>query len=153
MLICFFSSRFNIQSFTDAQIRSRFRFHSAADIIRLVAALGLPAEIRLDNGSVIDGVTALCVTLRRLAYPCRLEDLEPTFGRNREVLSLTVKKPWSWFTSATSPSCMILIIPGCRYCRHLAVSLVSIYKKMLFIEAIRLSRKMWHSCMSYSFLF
>ena len=91
-LFMYLASRFDLHSFSDAQIRSRFRFHSAADIIRLAAGLGLPAEMRLANGSVIDGVSALCITLRRLAYPCRLEELEPTFGRNREVLSMCVKE-------------------------------------------------------------
>lgn len=84
--------KFDLDRKTDAQIKNLFRFRSAVDVRRLIRALGLPAEIRVANGAVTDVETAVCLTLRRLAYPCRLSDLEPLFGRNKEVLSMLINE-------------------------------------------------------------
>ncbi|KAL3224119.1 hypothetical protein MRX96_026702 [Rhipicephalus microplus] len=39
------------------------------------------------QGVHVSGVEALCLTLRRLAYPNRLRELEPLFGRHYSVIS------------------------------------------------------------------
>lgn len=36
---------------------------------------------------MVSGVEGLCTVLRRLAYPCRLEDLEPVLGRTKVEIS------------------------------------------------------------------
>ena len=50
------------------------------DIRDLYAALRLPDVIKCRQGSVCDGLTGLCVVLKRLTYPCRYSDMIPTFG-------------------------------------------------------------------------
>ena len=42
---------------------------------------GLPEVYRCYNGIVVDSVEALCVCMKRFAYPCRYVDLVPKFGR------------------------------------------------------------------------
>ena len=88
-----------ISMFSSDWIYSSTRFHSAADLLRLYTALGLPARIVLDNGSVISGEEALLVTLYRLSFPRRLSDTEETFGReyshwSRVTLKWIVKHWW-----------------------------------------------------------
>ncbi len=51
------------------------------DIYNLVNTFGLPDVYHCYNGTVIDSVEALCVCLKRFAYPCRYADLVPRFGR------------------------------------------------------------------------
>ena len=38
--------------------------------------------------TICDGIEALCITLRRFAYPCRYSDLIPRFGRPVPELSM-----------------------------------------------------------------
>ena len=40
----------------------------------------MPEEIRCPNGSTADARTALCMLLRRLAYPIQGVDVEMQFG-------------------------------------------------------------------------
>ncbi|KXS13070.1 hypothetical protein M427DRAFT_100807, partial [Gonapodya prolifera JEL478] len=60
------------------------------DILRLWTALELPAVIVLEERHKFLGVEALCVLLKRLAFPNRLSDLSPTFGRSPGELSWIV---------------------------------------------------------------
>ena len=62
------------------------------DIVRLAALLELPAVIYASNGCVCPRVDALCMVLRRFAYPNRLCDLEAFFGRPTSALSLLINK-------------------------------------------------------------
>ncbi len=55
-------------------------------IIRLRAALGLPEKVVGYNNTTASGLEALCILLRRLAYPNRLTDsISPIFGRAKEL--------------------------------------------------------------------
>ncbi len=45
------------------------------DIYNLAFALKLPEVYRCYNGLVVDSVEALCICLKRFAYPCRFADL------------------------------------------------------------------------------
>lgn len=56
----------------------------------------LPPMIRLDNGCVEDGVTALAVMLVRLALPSRHFDLCWIFGRERSILGRIVRYVMYW---------------------------------------------------------
>ena len=62
------------------------------DIVRFAALLELPAVIYASNGCVCPRVDALCMVLRRFAYPNRLCDLEAFFGRPTSALSLLINK-------------------------------------------------------------
>ena len=57
---------------TDDQYWVNLRFVNN-DVRRLAALLGLPALIHVSNGCVCTRVDALCMVLRRFAYPNRLQ--------------------------------------------------------------------------------
>lgn len=57
-----------------------FRFKKQ-DIPRLKNVLQIPDQITCYNDVVCDGTEALCILLRRLAYPTRFSDMIPKFGR------------------------------------------------------------------------
>lgn len=73
---------FNLQNISDDDCHSEFRF-GKNDIIRLRNTLQLPLELQcsLYNNLRVDSVEALCILLRRLAYPCRYSDIIPRFAR------------------------------------------------------------------------
>lgn len=64
---------------------SRFR---KADIPELAAALGIPQEMHATQGTKWEGLEGLCILLRRLNYPKRLDDLVAEFGRHQTELSI-----------------------------------------------------------------
>ena len=72
--------RFDVEFYTEEEFEVEFRFHKR-DINRLAAAFQLPDSFKCANGVIVDGVEALCVTLKRVAYPCRYADIVPRFGR------------------------------------------------------------------------
>ena len=55
---------------------------------RLRATLEIPAYYICDQKTKATGIEALMIMLRRLAYPNRLCDLVPIFGRTKYELSL-----------------------------------------------------------------
>ncbi|KAF7334095.1 hypothetical protein MVEN_02315300 [Mycena venus] len=71
--------RMDIQLLSDAEWLRFFRF-TQGEVHLLVDALDLPEIISDENHIQEDRVTALCMLLRRLAYPCRLVDMEREFG-------------------------------------------------------------------------
>ena len=74
-------------SHDDCIAEFRFRKH---DIPKLVNVLQLPPEIRctLYNNFKITSTEALCILLKRLAYPCRYSDMIYRFGRAVSQLSM-----------------------------------------------------------------
>ncbi|XP_064468692.1 uncharacterized protein LOC135382956 [Ornithodoros turicata] len=78
--------RLNLAGMTADEARKLFRFEKK-DLPRLRSALRLPPRLCTANGTIIDGVNALAVALRRLAYRNRLCDLEMLFGRHMSTLS------------------------------------------------------------------
>lgn len=76
---------FNLTSMEDDEVVLNFRFERD-DIYRLKVALGIPDVIEVLNCKV-NGLTALCILLRRLTYPNRLSDLENMFGYSNTLLS------------------------------------------------------------------
>ncbi|KAH6937489.1 hypothetical protein HPB50_000756 [Hyalomma asiaticum] len=76
----------DIDKMDSGQFRTYFRFEQN-DVRRLKSALLLPDVLRTPQGVSIPGDEALCLTLRRLAYPNRLRELEPLFGRHYSVIS------------------------------------------------------------------
>lgn len=71
----------------DEDVIQQFRFEKD-DIARLACALRLPQKVTVSPGIKVSQEEALCVALRRLAYPNRLWDLEEQFGRHRTTISL-----------------------------------------------------------------
>ena len=66
-----------------------FRFKKD-DIFRLAAVLRLPEILKCQNGVVVDKIEALFIALKRFAYPCRLADLIPRFGRPVSQLCMVI---------------------------------------------------------------
>ena len=81
--------RLDLDSLPSDQCKSWFRFEKN-DIPGLVQALGLPEELVGSNRTRCTGLEGLCILLRRLAYPNRLEDIENIFGRGVSELSVII---------------------------------------------------------------
>ena len=79
--------RFNVENLTEEECWLKFRFQKN-DLGRLGQELGSPTEIRCANGVVETRINALCILLRRLAYPSRYVDLWEVFGRHPTELSV-----------------------------------------------------------------
>ncbi|KDQ31559.1 hypothetical protein PLEOSDRAFT_166716 [Pleurotus ostreatus PC15] len=79
--------RVRLESLGDDVWLQQFRF-TRSEINQLVMHLDLPESVRCpDSGAAEDRVTALCMLLRRLAYPIRLVDVELIFGWERSRFS------------------------------------------------------------------
>ncbi|XP_070384926.1 uncharacterized protein [Dermacentor albipictus] len=76
----------NIDRMDSGQFRTYFRFEQD-DLRRLQGALRLPEVLSTPQCVKIPGDESLCLTLRRLAYPNRLRELESLFGRHYSVIS------------------------------------------------------------------
>ena len=79
--------RLNLETMSDTQIVNNFRFQ-LDDLPRLQRALAIPDTMKFSERTVSSGLEALCVVLRRLAYPNRLCDLEQLFGRPKCSISV-----------------------------------------------------------------
>ena len=82
-------ARFDFDNVTEEQSWLMFRFNKN-DIRTLHQKLRIPKNVNLENGSVVSGIDALCMFLRRMAYPGRLVDLAHFFGRAPSDISRTV---------------------------------------------------------------
>ena len=71
---------FNLEDMDDDECLVEFRF-TKEEIYGLVATFRLEEDIRCYIGWVADSVEALCICLKRFAYPCRYADMVPKFGR------------------------------------------------------------------------
>ena len=81
--------KFDLDQMNDDECKAEFRFlrnniHHLRDII------GLPENIILYNGVNVDSVEALCILLKRFAYPCRLVDMVPRFARPISQISMII---------------------------------------------------------------
>ena len=71
---------FNLDNLDDSESWSEFRFLKN-DIYRLKNVLQIPDRIKTYNRLSVDGITALCIFLKRFADPCRYFDFVSKFGR------------------------------------------------------------------------
>ena len=71
----------------EAQCNIEFRFFRS-HIYDLKNVLNIPEKIVSCQRTVSSGVDALCILLKRLAFPCRYTDMVPAFGRNETGLCL-----------------------------------------------------------------
>ena len=79
--------KFDLNDMDDSECLSEFRFHKS-DLSVLSVALHPPNYFICQQGTICDGIEGLCIALRRFAYPCRLSDLIPRFGRPVPELSM-----------------------------------------------------------------
>lgn len=82
---------FSIDDTDDGVFRTLFRFEKD-DLRRLRSVMLLPDVVYSAQKVPVPGDEALCITLRRLAYPNRLCELERTFGRHYSVISSVTNK-------------------------------------------------------------
>lgn len=81
----------NIEGLPATTFRRQFRFEKA-DFGVLMQALEVPDIVTSAQGVRVAGTDALCMCLRRLAYPNRLCDLQEYFGRHYSVISSITNK-------------------------------------------------------------
>ena len=75
-----FYKEFDLDTLSDDECKSEFRFLKN-DIYHLAEILQIPNQVRCYNRIVADGIEALCIFLKRFAYPCRYADMLPRFAR------------------------------------------------------------------------
>ena len=71
---------FDLDSLSEEECKAEFRFYRN-DIYQMLDVLQLPDEIICYNGFHADGSEALCIMLKRFAYPCRYLGLMPRFAK------------------------------------------------------------------------
>ncbi|KAK8774130.1 hypothetical protein V5799_011336 [Amblyomma americanum] len=81
----------DVMNASDRKFRQRFRFEKMG-IRDLADALKVPLEVTSAEGAIVSGDEALCMTVRRLAFPNGLCDLEHIFGRPASVTTSVVAK-------------------------------------------------------------
>ena len=78
---------FDLNEMDDSECLAEFRFHKN-DVPILLEALQLLQSFMCHQGTICDGIEALCITLRQFANPCRYSNLIPRFGRPVPELSV-----------------------------------------------------------------
>lgn len=78
---------FNFDDLEDDECLSEFRFRKN-DIPLLVDVLGIPNVVECYQRSLCDGLEALCILLKRFAYPCRYADMISKFARPVPVICM-----------------------------------------------------------------
>ena len=78
---------FDLASWSDEECRYELRF-AKSDLELLYNYLQIPEKIVCVQGSICNGMEALCILLKRLAYPCRYSDMATRFGKNPSTLCL-----------------------------------------------------------------
>lgn len=81
-----------LQSFADEECWHFLRF-CRTELLQLITLCEFPAVVVCKNGTICSGEHAFCLMLYRLAYPCRLFELQDIFGRDYSQLSRIFK--WS----------------------------------------------------------
>ncbi|PFX16387.1 hypothetical protein AWC38_SpisGene19327 [Stylophora pistillata] len=71
---------FDLDELCDDECKAEFRFLKS-DIYVLKDVLQVPDEVVCYKRLVVDGIEALCVLLKRFAYPIRYSDMCPRFAR------------------------------------------------------------------------
>ncbi|KAH8025435.1 hypothetical protein HPB51_007957 [Rhipicephalus microplus] len=84
----------DIDAIDETTFYRNFRFHKG-DLDDLIVGLLIPGEVMSAQRVRVSDREALCMTLRRLAYPNRLCDLETIFNRHSSVISSVVSKVMS----------------------------------------------------------
>ena len=89
---------FDLDNMQNDKCLAEFRFHKN-DLPTLAEVLGILDQFILEQRSVVEGMEALCMLLKRLTYPCRYSDMMHRFGqRNLSVLCQLQTVLWTSFT-------------------------------------------------------
>lgn len=80
---------FDLEELTEDQCKAEFRF-TKHDIYVLKDVLNISEEITCNNRLVVDGTEALCILLKRLAYPVTYNNMADRFGRSATHLKKIV---------------------------------------------------------------
>ena len=78
---------FDLDKLSDDECLANFRFFKN-DIYTLSEVMDMPDEFHTYNRVKVEKIEALCIFLRRVAYPCRYSDIIPHFGRPVPQLSM-----------------------------------------------------------------
>ena len=78
---------FELDNIDEAECEVQFRFKKH-EVPVLARAMGVPGRFTCPQGTICDGMEALCILLRRFCYPCRYSDLVSMFGRPIPELSM-----------------------------------------------------------------
>lgn len=81
------TARLDLEQMNNNECRHYFRF-GKTELPRLKEALRLPDKLVTPSGTIGSGIECLCILLRRLSYPNRLDDLSAFFGRTKTELSM-----------------------------------------------------------------
>ena len=81
--------RFYFDRLDEAEVYAEFRVRKR-DIERLAHALGLPQSFICHQRTKANRIEALCMVLKRYAYPCRYSDMIHRFGRAVPEISMIV---------------------------------------------------------------
>ena len=87
--------KFSLENKNSVECKADFRVDKR-DIALLIEALRVPLIFRCSQGTICDGTEALCIVLKRFAYPCRGSDMMPIFGRSLLELSLICNQVTDW---------------------------------------------------------
>lgn len=74
-------NRFDWENLDDLTCKVEFRF-AKQDIPQLQRALQFPEMVTIPHATDCHGLEALCILLKRFAYPVRYCDMVPLFGRS-----------------------------------------------------------------------
>ena len=83
---------FDLDDMQNDECLAEFRFHKN-DLPILAEVLRIPDQFILEQRSVVEGMEALCMLLKRLTYPCRYSDMMHRFGQQSlSVLCLATNR-------------------------------------------------------------
>ena len=82
---------FDVGMIDDEQGFNDFRF-GKNDLYTLLDVFNIPNRIIASQGTACSDIEALCILLKRLAFPCRYSDMTPMFGRNMTEMCLIYNK-------------------------------------------------------------
>ena len=82
---------FDLESMLNDECKTEFRFEKT-HLPLLADVLQIPPRFKCLQGSVADGMEALCMLLKRLSYLCRYADMVSRFGRPIPVLSMVTNQ-------------------------------------------------------------
>ena len=77
---------FNLNALSDEKCLSLFRFKKSKVPV-IMNLMGWTTGVTSRNKYLCYSITATCILLRRLSYPCRWVDLEKFFGMHSSALS------------------------------------------------------------------
>ena len=81
--------RFNIDRIEEPECKSEFRIERK-DLPVIAEALQLPKKFHCYQRTTANKLEGLCMLLRRMAFPCRLSDMMPRFGRPVAEMSMII---------------------------------------------------------------